>query len=281
MCKKSPGVRPGDRDNAPCPDPGLIPLLVLTAQDGGALGLGGYKGVLEIDAMTAGTLTVMAYVAKITINGDCTGGTINLFGNAVVTGAGGGVTINNYLLDTKIDTIDGLVGAITAAGPTKTEMDTAHALLATEAKQDIIDTNVDQIEALVAKMVEGKLQMHLYETDLDSCTVGTYATETAVTEDVIIEGLVAYCHSDMTAEASFTGFSIETDATTPFEFISQADGVVANMSAESQITWTGHALLKQGTYLTFTTYGGTVSSTTWDWDWHITFRAVADGGYIA
>jgi len=29
--------------------------------------------------------------------------------------------------------------------PTKTEMDTAHALLATEAKQDIIDTNVDAI----------------------------------------------------------------------------------------------------------------------------------------
>ncbi len=29
--------------------------------------------------------------------------------------------------------------------PTKSEMDTAHALLATEAKQDIIDTNVDQI----------------------------------------------------------------------------------------------------------------------------------------
>ena len=31
--------------------------------------------------------------------------------------------------------------------PTKTEMDTAHALLATEAKQDIIDTNVDAILA--------------------------------------------------------------------------------------------------------------------------------------
>ena len=30
--------------------------------------------------------------------------------------------------------------------PTKTEMDAGHALLATEAKQDIIDTNVDDIE---------------------------------------------------------------------------------------------------------------------------------------
>lgn len=153
---------------------------------------------------------------------------------------------------------------------------------------DIHDTDLpavksvaDAIAALTAKNVEGKLQMHLYQTDLDSTTVNTYATETATGEDIIIEGLVAYCHSDMTGEGSFTGFSIETNANTPFEFISQGEGAVANMGSESQITWTGHMLLKQGTYLTFTTYGGTVSSSTWAWDWHITFRAVADGGYIA
>lgn len=37
-------------------------------------------------------------------------------------------------------------------GPTKTEMDTAHALLATEAKQDIIDGNVDSILTLATFM---------------------------------------------------------------------------------------------------------------------------------
>jgi len=57
------------------------------------------------------------------------------------------------------------VSAITAAGPTKTEMDNAHALLATEAKQDIIDTNVDQIEALVATTVAGKPQIVVDSTD--------------------------------------------------------------------------------------------------------------------
>ena len=40
-------------------------------------------------------------------------------------------------------------------GPTKAEMDVAHALLATEAKQDIIDTNVDQIEAAVITNAAG------------------------------------------------------------------------------------------------------------------------------
>ena len=40
-------------------------------------------------------------------------------------------------------------------GPTKAEMDAAHALLATEAKQDIIDTNVDQIETVVITNAAG------------------------------------------------------------------------------------------------------------------------------
>jgi len=40
-------------------------------------------------------------------------------------------------------------------GPTKAEMDTAHGLLATEAKQDIIDTNVDQIETAVITNAAG------------------------------------------------------------------------------------------------------------------------------
>ena len=39
--------------------------------------------------------------------------------------------------------------------PTKAEMDTAHALLATEAKQDILDTNVDDIEADLANGTDG------------------------------------------------------------------------------------------------------------------------------
>lgn len=77
--------------------------LILTAQDGGLCLVRGFKGTLEIDAMTAGTINVYANGADITINADCTGGTINIYGNANVTGAGGGVTINNYTLDVRVD----------------------------------------------------------------------------------------------------------------------------------------------------------------------------------
>ena len=41
---------------------------------------------------------------------------------------------------------DGTLNALTPAGPTKTEMDAAHGLLATEAKQDVIDAIVDLIK---------------------------------------------------------------------------------------------------------------------------------------
>jgi len=88
--------------------------LILTAQDGGLLFVRGIKGTLEIDAMTAGTLSVYANGADITINADCSGGTINIYGNARVTGAGGGVTINNYTLDTDLGTIDTVVDSIKA-----------------------------------------------------------------------------------------------------------------------------------------------------------------------
>jgi len=77
--------------------------LILTTQDGGLCNVRGFKGSLEIDEMTAGTLNVYANGADITINADCTGGTINIWGNANVAGAGGGVNINNYTLDIRHD----------------------------------------------------------------------------------------------------------------------------------------------------------------------------------
>jgi len=76
--------------------------LILTLQNGGLCNVRGFKGTLEIDEMTAGTLSIYANGADITINADCTGGTINIYGNARVTGVGGGVTINNYSLQTLV-----------------------------------------------------------------------------------------------------------------------------------------------------------------------------------
>jgi hypothetical protein len=143
-----------------------------------------------------------------------------------------------------IDALQATADAITPAGPTKAEMDTGHGLLATEAKQDIIDTNIDQIEALVADKVMGRVQIIVHNDDLDSCAANTYSLIAAVDQDVIIESIIAYCTRDLSGEATFTGLSVETDDATPQVFIPQADGVKANLTAESQLSWTGAALLK-------------------------------------
>ena len=78
-----------------------------TAQDGGALYVRGYKGTLVIDTMTAGTCSIYANGADITINVSCTGtGTINIYGNARVTdNHGAGTTVNDYTKETEIDAI--------------------------------------------------------------------------------------------------------------------------------------------------------------------------------
>ena len=59
--------------------------------------------------------------------------------------------------------------------PTKTEMDTGHGLLATEAKQDIIDTNVDQIETAVITNAAG--------TDIAADIIAVKAETALIVED--------------------------------------------------------------------------------------------------
>ena len=68
---------------------------------------------------------------------------------------------------------------VVLSGPTKAEMDTAHGLLATEAKQDIIDTNVDDIKSatiMASGVVEasGSNSSTQVQTDLSEATNDHY-----------------------------------------------------------------------------------------------------------
>jgi len=105
---------------------------------------------------------------------------------------------------------------------------------------------------------------------------------TAVAQDVIIESITLYTTRDLSGDAGFTGVSFQTDATTPAILISQANGVKANLTAEGQVYSGGLAvLLKPGTYIEFTIYGGPIAGVQTLVDMVITFKAVVSGGYIA
>ena len=131
--------------------------LVLTVQDGGVCRVEGFKGSLEIDEMTAGTLDIYAEGADITINGDCTGGTINIWGNAVVTGAGGGVVINNYTLDANIATMDAIADNIILDTQIRTIQSGTKVINAGITKYLSIDsgTNGAEILSIVVQGVNG------------------------------------------------------------------------------------------------------------------------------
>lgn len=70
--------------------------LILTAQAAGTGHIVDFGGSLEIDAMVGGTLNIYAKGADITINADCTAGTINIYGSATVTNNAIGAVVNDY-----------------------------------------------------------------------------------------------------------------------------------------------------------------------------------------
>ncbi|MBA7699631.1 hypothetical protein ES703_108330 [subsurface metagenome] len=110
---------------------------------------------------------------------------------------------------------------------------------------------------------------------------GSYDLVTGTAQDVIIESLVLRCPVDCSDDVgAFTGISIQTDDTTPQVFISQGNGVKANLTAQSQIAWIGAILLKATKKIQLTIYGDPADDPT-VCDIVVKCRAVVSGGYLA
>jgi len=181
--------------------------------------------------------------------------------------------------DENLTTIDALIDAIKAvtdalpvfpADPAD-ESDLEAAITAAHAITD----------ALVDSKVMGRTQIVVEPIDLDNTAIGTYNTLIGTTQNVIIESLIFRCTRDLSGDAGFTGISLQTDDTTNQVFVSQAEGVKANLTADSQLAWTGAILLKVGQYIDFSVYGGAVANLESLCDIVVTYRAVVSGGYLA
>lgn len=65
----------------------------------------GLKGQLDLRGLAAAlTINIWAQGATITIAASCTGGTINIYGSAVLIDNNGGTTVNDYTVETKLNT---------------------------------------------------------------------------------------------------------------------------------------------------------------------------------
>jgi len=169
---------------------------------------------------------------EIVINASCTGGTINIYGNARVTdNSAAGCTVTNYTINVSADS-----------------------------------------------RVAGKLQIAETTIDLDQ-VAATYDLFTGTTQDVIVESLVIRM-PDIVCGGALTSISIQTDDTTPQEFIDPARGAVANLTAEAQLAWEGPVLIKVGTKIQLTIAGG-AHGVEYLCDVVAECRAVVLGGYLA
>lgn len=108
-----------------------------------------------------------------------------LIDTAVIGALGAGLTAIpwNSSWDTEVQSE--CADALTAYDPpTKAEMDTAHALLATEAKQDTIDTVVDGIQTDLSNATDGlgalKTEIDANETKIDAVIADTEDLQTQV-----------------------------------------------------------------------------------------------------
>jgi len=70
--------------------------LTLTVGTPNPLNLFGWRGDLTLASQTGGTTNIYSNGANITINNTCNGGTINIYGEAVITDNSAGTTVNDY-----------------------------------------------------------------------------------------------------------------------------------------------------------------------------------------
>ena len=186
-------------------------------------------------------------------------------------------SVVDALADTLTDVHENLTTRIvdfeSATEDTLTDIHEEAALNGTKTDA-VADTLTDVHENLTGRIVTvdtvvDNIVVDLYAGTIIATTtedlaqvVASYTLFTGTTADVILESLtLRNANVDCSDDATFTGISIQTDDATATTFISQANGVKANLTEEAQIAWTGSAIIKTATIINLTIYGAAADDT--------------------
>ena len=102
------------------------------------------------------------------------------------------------------------------------------------------------------------------------------------TEDVIVDSLVFTTVSNLSADAgTFIGISVQDNDTTVHTFISQANGVKANLTTYAQLYWTGAVKIRVGKKIQCTSYIAVAQANPATCYVEITYHAATVGGSLA
>ena len=129
------------------------------------------------------------------------------------------------------------------------------------------------------KLLVGENQIAVTTEDLNQ-VAGSYDLFTGTTQPVALTAFSIKMPDDLCSDATLTSISVQTDDTTPGEIISAANGAVANLTAEAELSWTGWVRINTGTKIQLTIAGGAEGA---EYITTITAKceAIVDGGYLA
>jgi len=126
--------------------------------------------------------------------------------------------------------------------------------------------------------VMGRSQIKATTIDLNQ-VAATYPLFTGTAQAVILESLNIKM-PNLAAGGALTSISIQTDDVTPGVIISVAQGAVANLTAEADLSWIGSLYITVGTIITLTIAGG-AHGVAYVCNVTAKSRAVVNGGNLA
>lgn len=108
----------------------------------------------------------------------------------------------------------------------------------------------------------------------------TYTLLTGTANSVLLEKLAFRVPNVDISGGALTSISIQTDDVTPSVIISAADGVLANLTHEAGISWTGAIIIPVGTLIQLTIAGG-ATAIACSCDVVAESKSITDAGYLA
>ena len=109
-------------------------------------------------------------------------------------------------------------------------------------------------------------------------TAGAKNVMTATTQNLFIDAVIVHVPDDLSAVATFTGISVQTDDGTPIVLLSSTNGAKAKLTGNFYHVYRGPSMTVSGKKIQLTIYGGSAGANKVA-DVTVLWRPVVAGGY--
>ena len=134
------------------------------------------------------------------------------------------------------------------------------------------------IASLLRYVTDNMYQYKTTTIDLNQAA-GPYTLFTGTGQNLELVSLIFRCPNDVASAITLTSVTLHSDTATPHVYVSPAQGAVANLTAEAELSWYGASQINVGDLIQLTIAGGAegaayVCSVT------AKYKAIVNGGYL-